>query len=533
MTAPRFSDAELGRLLRAHLPAEADSQVREAIREEVEATRQLRAFPGPLGALVDVDPRARRRALLLAATLVLALTAAVAGAVGALLDRLERTPVVDLAIAPPADLPAFVQSAYASMPELQPMTITTLEDGVTMGRIYIDGSGAIRLERYVSPDAAEPETYQIYAGTSTGELLVVDGQPAWREQGGAISEDPRVFVYAELGRGKSGTGKEYGCETAISPGEIYSYVPGNAWRYVGSETVAGRPAHHVTCEGVGDMWIDVDTRLTLRSQGPLRGPGGWPVPGELHTIEVTSLELGQPPPELFEIEPPEGARDLSDEEYQQHQCVRYGWCLESPKPLVTPPPAPDQIPLLAADELVRLAAEAPANQDAYAVTIEQMTTGTSDSGSRVVLYFDGLDRYRVETTSQLGTVWEDTSVTLVGDAYRYSSETLIDGTKIWRSSARGSEGGPRSPYPLEVGLFCEGVEHLGVDLIAGRPADHVGCAGDDVSGAWIDRETHLVVRTQVSFDPSMGVQVSEVVDFSPGLAAGVEWELPADADVRI
>lgn len=532
MSGTRLSDADLGRLLRAHLPTEASPALREAIRTTVNATRQRRSWPGPIGALFDADPQARRRALLLAAMLVLALSSVVVGAVGAILDRLERSPVVDLAIEPPADLPGFVQSAYGSMPELQPMTITTLEDGQMVGRIHVDGSGAIRLERYASPDAAEPETYQIYAGTTTGELLIVDGQPAWREQADAIGEDPRVFVFAELGRGKSGTGREYGCEVATSPGEVYSYTPGRSWEYVGLETVAGRPAHHVTCNGVGDLWIDVETRLTMRSQGPLRGPDGRPLPGELHTIEVTAIVFGHPPAELFEIERPDGVRALTDTEYQQHQCVRYGWCLESPRPLVTPPPALDQAPLLAADELVRLAGEAPVNQEAYAITIVQTTTGTRDSGSRIDVYFDGIDRYRIETTSQLGTVWEDTSVTLIGDGYRYSSETLIDGTQIWRSSARGSESPPAAAYPLEVGLLCDQVEHRGVDLVAGRPADHVGCVGDAASHVWIDRATHLVVRTHVSFDPAMGVMVSEVTDLSLGPVEDVQWDLPEDADVR-
>ena len=41
------------------------------------------------------------------------------------------------------------------------------------------------------------------------------------------------------------------------------------WRYVATEYVIGRPTFHVTCGG-GDLWIDVDTRLILRSRGPVR-----------------------------------------------------------------------------------------------------------------------------------------------------------------------------------------------------------------------------------------------------------------------
>jgi hypothetical protein len=533
MNGSRLSDAELGRLLRARMPAQAGSDVREAIMADVETTRQLRSVPGPIGALLDVDPKARRRALLLAATLLLALTAAVAGAVGAFLERKAPDPLADLSIPAPADLPGFVASAYGAMPDLPPMTITTLEDGTKMGRIYVDGSGAIRVERFSSPDATAPETYTIYAGTSMGELVMVGSEPAWYQQDEAISEDPRVFVYAELGRGKSGSGTEYGCETATSPEEVYTYTPGSAWRYVGLETVAGRPAHHVACDGVGDMWIDVETRLTLRSQGQLRGPGGWPVAGALHTIEVTAIELGQPSAALFEMRRPEGVRALSAEEYERQQCVRYGWCLASPRPVITPPPALGAEPLMAADELVRLAGEAPLAVGAYSITIEDTNTGMSDPGSRTLVLFDGVGRYRIERTWQIGTIWETTSVTLIGDDYEYSSETQIDGTTIWRASGREREPGSNA-YPLQIMASCEGGwEHRGVDVIATRVADHVGCVGDPASEYWIDRDTHLVVRTQSSsLGPTPGTVVQEVVDFGLGTPQDVEWDLPEDADVR-
>jgi hypothetical protein len=528
MSGMRLSDAELRNLLRAHVPA-GDRGLRAAIHADVESTRQQRPVPGLLGALVDADPRVRRRALLLAATLLLAVGAAVAGLAGAFVDRREPDPVVDLSVKPPADLPVFVRGAYSAMPRLQPMTITTLEDGTIKGRIYVDRSGAVRIEHFASLAANVPETYTIFAGDSMGQLLKVDGRPAWHEQSGAISEDPRVFVFAELGKARFSTGKEYGCEVAISPEEKYAYTPGEAWRWVGLETVAGRSAHHVTCAGVTDLWLDVETQLALRSQGPRPGPGGWPIAGEIHTIEVTAIDPGAPSPSLFELRPPDGVRVLSEAEYEGQQCIESGFCGGSPRPVISPPPAPGEKPLTGAAELVRLAEGAPDGVGAYAASLEDTTTMGPAQTSRTRVLFDGTGRYRIEATSQVGTVWEATSVTLIGPGYRYDSELQIDGTTIWRKSSRQSLGA----YPLQVAMTCHGGwENRGVDLIAGRVADHVGCVGENTGDFWIDRASRLVVRTQISDDPSGGTNVREVVDLRIGPLQAVEWSLPVGAVVE-
>ena len=526
MSATRLSDAELGRLLRLALPA-ATPGLRQAIHADVARTRQLRSAPGVIGALLDADFRARRRALLLAAALLVAIGVALAGAIGAIIEH-RPPPPIDLSLQAPADLPGFVRSAYGSMPLLPPMTITTTEDGKPLGRILVDAAGAIRIEHFSSPAAATPDMYKIYAGSSMAELLMIDSRPAWYQQDQAISEDPRVFVFAELGGAQSGTGKEHGCEVAISPGEVYSYTPAGAWRYVALDTVAGRPAQHVTCAGVGDLWVDVATRLTLKSQGPRRDSGGWPVAGALRTIEVTAIEPGQPPAPLFEIRPPAGVRVLSDQEYGQQQCVQSGSCLASRGPVITPPPAPGEKPLTAAGELVRLAQGAPLTVGAYVITIAGTNTGMTNQGSRTVVMFDGSSRYRIEKTSQLGTVWEATSVTLIGAGYRYMSETQVDGSTVWRAAPR--RGGP---YPLGIPATCDaGWQQRGVDVIGGRVADHVGCPGGDPSDAWIDRVTHLVVRMQSADSTTSGTVVQELVDLQLGAPQGVAWDLPAKASVQ-
>jgi hypothetical protein len=279
------------------------------------------------------------------------------------------------------------------------------------------------------------------------------------------------------------------------------------------------------------MWLDVDTRLTLRSQGLRRGPGGWPIDGDVRTMEVTAIELGQPPAALFEIRRPDGVRVLSDQEKSTADCVRFGWCLETPGPVVTPPPAPGVGTTATAEEIVRLGDTAAGEMGPYAITIIETLTGMADPGTRTVVLYDGAGRYRIERTPQVGTIWEQTSVALIGDGYAYVSEIQIDGTETWRPYPRVPENGVA--YPLRIEAGCDaGWEHLGVDLVAGRAADHVGCQGDAMNTTWIDRETHLVVRVDAFLDDMSGTSVREVTDLRLGAVDGVEWDLPEDADLR-
>ena len=86
------------------------------------------------------------------------------------------------------------------MPQLGPVTIAVATDGRPSHRVSVDGSGATRIDTLAVDDGeAEVEGYTIYTGTRMGQLLTVDGRPSWYEQADAISEDPRVFVYATLG----------------------------------------------------------------------------------------------------------------------------------------------------------------------------------------------------------------------------------------------------------------------------------------------------------------------------------------------
>jgi hypothetical protein len=99
MKAPRLTDAQIARALRAYLPERAEAGLRERILEAAETTSQQRALPSFLGALSEADPVTRRRSLLIAAALLIALALATAAAVGAL-RLLERDPF-NLSLEPP------------------------------------------------------------------------------------------------------------------------------------------------------------------------------------------------------------------------------------------------------------------------------------------------------------------------------------------------------------------------------------------------------------------------------------------------
>ena len=160
MNGRRLTDAQISTALRAHLPEAAAPGLRERVFEAAETTSQLRALPSFLGALSEADPITRRRSLLIAAALLVALALASAAAVGAL-RLLERDPIDELSLEPPADVPAFVLSSYERLPQLPPLALTWHDSGSAKGRIYVDRSGAVRFDRFASADATEPASYRI------------------------------------------------------------------------------------------------------------------------------------------------------------------------------------------------------------------------------------------------------------------------------------------------------------------------------------------------------------------------------------
>jgi hypothetical protein len=508
-----LTDDQLAAGLRAHLPV-AHAGLHERILAEITMTPQERRRPSILGRLTDADPMARRRMILLVALVALALSLSVAAVVGALL-REQRTP--DLSLDPPVDLPAFVRSTYDAMPKLEPMTITALRDRTTKTRIYVDVSGAVRIDEFASIDGTEPASYQIFAGTSTAELTTIGPRRVWYEQTDAIAEDPRVFVFASLGAAR--TRPAPGCEVAVSPGEEYSGAPARSWRYVALEYVASRPAHHVRCGD--DMWIDVATRLTLRSRAAATGAGG--ASTQVGEIEVTSVELGQPPSDLFELRRPEGAAAISPDEYQ---CSLNPACSATPAPVTTPPPARAE-PATDGDAVVTAALRAADELAAFDVVVEYSSATFPKHSDRIIA--DGAGEFRIERWSE---AWPARTIELIGPDYHYATEELADGTPVWRDRTNTTQPGPPTD-PLELPTTCDsGWEVMGVDEIHGRVADHVRCDTAAPSDYWIDRETHLAVRIFGRPDPASGWDVSEVVELRLGESPAKLFELPPGASLR-
>ena len=343
MNARPLTDAQISQALRAHLPEAAAAGLRERVFDATEATAQLRSFPSFIGALSGADPVGRRRSLLIAAALLVALAFASAAAVGAW-RLLQRDPLDDVSLEPPADLQAFVLSSYERLPQLPPLALTWRDSDSGMGRIYVDRSGAVRFDRLASADASEPASYRILGPDHRiSGMAPVDGEAVWIEPGHeAIGEDPRVFLRTVL-QADEGPG----CEMERDPSEVGTDTAGAGWRYVGLDYVAGRPTHHVAC--VGDLWIDIESRLILRTQGPAVDDAGQPIPVEF--TEVTEIAFGEQPAALFA--PPEGLARMSPDEYTAYICARdlpnelapgISDCPASEEAEATTPPEPSPTP---------------------------------------------------------------------------------------------------------------------------------------------------------------------------------------------
>jgi hypothetical protein len=314
MNGRPLTDAQISSALRAHLPEAAAPGLRERVLDAAAATVQQRALPSLIGALSDADPVARRRSLLIAAALLVALALASAAAVGAW-RLMQRDPIHELSLEPPADVQAFVLSSYDRLPQLPPVALMWKDSGSAKGRIYVDRSGAVRFDRFVSADATEPSSYTILSGDRVSGMAHIGSEAVWVEQGDpAIGEDPRVFLRTVL-RAEDGPP---GCEMEPDTSEVGIGTAAAGWRYVGTEYIAGRPAHHLACGG-GDLWLDIETRLILRVRHQDIDDAGSPIPGTMRTTEVTEIAFGEQPAALFV--PPAGVAHMSSDAYSGYLCA--------------------------------------------------------------------------------------------------------------------------------------------------------------------------------------------------------------------
>jgi len=309
----RLSDEQLAQALQACVPMQTPVGSADRLFETIAMTRQDRPLPIVIAQLRDADPVSRRRSLLIAAALLLALAIATATAVGAL-RLLQRDPIDDLGLEPPADVPAFVLSSYERLPQLPPVALTWHDSDSQKGRVYVDRSGTVRFDRFSSAQATEPSSSTIVgADHRISGIAPVESRAVWVEPGHeAIGDDPRVFLRTVL----SVPDLPPGCEMERGSGEVGGGTAASGWRYVGLESVAGRSTHHVTCSGV-DLWLDIESRLILRTKGPAVDGAGQPIRAE--STEVTEIEFGEQPAALFE--PPVGVTRLSEDAYLAYLCT--------------------------------------------------------------------------------------------------------------------------------------------------------------------------------------------------------------------
>ena len=285
MSAPRLTDAQLDTALRSIAPSSAPAGLRAGIVAQAAATRQRRPAAVAARRARRHRPAARRRAVLLAAALLAASRSpGRPWSASFLIDR-PKTPLLEQTrrhephartepgrhAGPPADVGALVGSAYSRMPD------AAADDHQRRRRDGDDPDLRGRLRRRPHRTlhgriATTPDTYEILSGTRKGELLAGPDGPGWHEQDDAISEDPRVFVYAALGQSGWTMENTERCQTTTSPDGQASSAPPTAWSYVGAELVAGRAAYHVECGG-RDLWLDAGDADRVAEQRPGRGRG--------------------------------------------------------------------------------------------------------------------------------------------------------------------------------------------------------------------------------------------------------------------
>ena len=59
-----------------------------------------------------------------------------------------------------------------------------------------------------------------------------------------------------------------------------------------------------------DLWLDIETRLILRTREPETDDAGQPIPGAFGCTEVTEIAFGEQPAALFEA--PEGVAHMTE-----------------------------------------------------------------------------------------------------------------------------------------------------------------------------------------------------------------------------
>ncbi len=382
-------------------------------------------------------------------------------------SMLSPVPSTTLDLEPPTDVDAYVRSAYDALVDLPALSVTVVEQEGTKARYAYDGTETVRMDHFDNATNDTPSLYLLFTHDTRGELTELDGRPVWLEISG------QGHPLAEL----SGTlGLQRACDTG--------------WRYVGLEDRLDRPVHHVACGG-SEMWLDVETRLPLRS---VRVQGE----DQPTTVrDVTELRVGPQDPELFQ--PPPDAVRMSDAGYQ---CASDPACtspapVRTPRPLVTPAPAPSA--LAVPGDLDGFVVGVIATLDAPpAVEIETIERGDQ----RTWYLSDGTGRSRIDHDDPPSAT--DPAEVIHANGHRYErgrGDRYLDVGPTTRSAL--PDWGLHGGCPT-------GWSYRGTDLVMGRPAHHLAC---DLDHYWIDAQWSLVTRHQR--DPDVlgyDADLNEVLD---------------------
>ena len=513
-----LSDADLAAAVGAWAPETAPAGSADRLGRVLGSTRQQRPLPFPFGPLFDVDPIARRSARLVAALLLVGMALASAAAAGALRPWLSTAPSFPLD--PPTDLQAYMVAVAQDSPTVRPMAFTVVHDrggeGPAMERVYQDGTGRVRVERYASAGATEPDGYLVVTRDELVELAHQGPESVWVEWSRDWDTRDWVFTSTAAYIGVA----DRGCE-------MLEVDRSAGWQYVGLEQLLGRPVHHLRCDG--DFWVDVETRLVLKS----RSSGDEP-----RTDAVTSLELGPQPAALFDTTKPEGLRTVTWDEQRDYEtnqqaaedCAANPICAAPDVPLITPPPA-DGAP--APDDPATVVAKAIAARNAAPPLHLTMNHWRSQGGDarQGRLEYMGMDRFRVEWGADRVSGEPASTRIVVGAEEGYESTSGDEGDGLWRH-VKG-----RSPFfdvvwwlddmlialPEECGATWR---LLSVDRVGSFTADHLECDGTEY---WVDRGTSLVVRRQTPPVDVPGYEVWEVTDLSFAPTPEERFRLPDGA----
>src|SRR4029079_5017153 len=204
--------------------------------------------------------------------------------------------------------------------------------------------------------------------------------------------------------------------------------------YVGLEYLIGLPTYHVSC-GRSDMWLDVATRLPLRS---IHRDGPW-------ATHVRDLEIGPQPAALFE--PPAGLVAMTDLEYD---CALDPACDAPATPMpsatavstVAPAPSGDAAPA----DVDAFVAEVIARYD----TMPAFEMSARRNGRDYRYLYGGSGRLRSEYTYDQHKP-PSVSISANGHEFLLDSRT-DDGRTVWLDLPR--PGGAARVLDLGIGERC-------------------------------------------------------------------------------